>query len=317
MSSIIERMIISLLFFTLLAQCNSDLDKISEIKHDIPMPSAGTIVYQSAEPPLGWHIALASDDYRRRFNLTPGFFDITPEWSPDKRWIVFVRGLPPDTNLRIWKMKYNGDSKIALTPPDKNSSGPQISPDGRWIAFSVRTGKKYDIFIMDTSGRQWQQITNNSTIPFYEMAIYAHPNWAPDGRRIVFDFYRFDTGMSSSLAILDLTTNHFTHLSSVDSLYPYKPDWSPTRDEIVFVCNSPCGGGPKIFRVNADGSNIIQLTSSWGNDEPNWSSDGEMIAYASRDSMQGHDSIWIMNRDGSNKRKLIEIPGADVTAPAW
>jgi Tol biopolymer transport system component len=308
--------IVRLLATIALSQCNSDLDILLEVPHTIPVPDGQSLVYQSSEGGLGWHIMLMSLNYRDTFTLTPGFFDITPQWSPDKRWIVFTRGLPPEGNLRIWKMNFDGKNKSPLTPSEKHCQGGRVSPDSRRIAFGALSGTRYDLFTMDTSGGEWQQVTTSSRIPFYDAATYAFPGWAPDGRRIVFSFHRFDLD-TDGLAIIDLVTNTFYHLSCIDSLRPYDADWSPTRDEIAFVGVVPGTSGTRVFTLALNEKRLLQLTHSWGSSAPDWSPDGETIAYSNKDSLQGDESLWIMNRDGSNPRKLVERPGASLTQPCW
>jgi len=309
---------ILVLFCVLTIACDTQIEELTISTKPISLPDRLTFVYQSSSHAgiKGWHLVLFSLNNNATYKLTSGPFDIIPAWSPDKREIYFTRGIPPNPNLRIWKMRYNGDSKRALTPPDKNCGDPKVSPDGRSIAFISNTGKRWDIFVMDTSGNNWQQITSSSTVPSYEVTTFGYPSWAPDSKRLIFAFHRSDIN-KGGLAVLDLKSNSFRHLSDLDSLKPYSPEWSPTHEEFVFVGIINDGKGPKIFRSNASGGNIVQLTDSWGSSAPDWSLDGKEIAYESQDSLKGYITIWIMDRDGTNKRKLIDVPGVDVTEPAW
>ena len=103
----------------LIAGCNDDLDNnISEVNTPIPIPDTSTIVYQTTEGQRGWHISLTNSNHTKQYQLSPGFLDITPVWSPDKMWIAFVRQIYPDTNFCIWEMRFNGENKIRLTPAD-------------------------------------------------------------------------------------------------------------------------------------------------------------------------------------------------------
>ena len=73
--------------------------------------------------------------------------------------------------------------------------------------------------------------------------------------------------------------------------------------------------------VNADGSNVRQLTSATGLFEccAVWSPDGKQIAYASNPN--GTHDIFVMNADGSKRRLLLggsawDAPGGWKTVPA-
>ncbi|KYK37375.1 MAG: hypothetical protein AYK19_21645 [Theionarchaea archaeon DG-70-1] len=67
--------------------------------------------------------------------------------------------------------------------------------------------------------------------------------------------------------------------------------------------------------MNADGSNVINLTNSVYNDyTPAWSPDGTRIAFSSY--IDGIQNIYAMDADGSNVVNLTNSPGHDYD-PAW
>src|SRR5262249_2353952 len=70
---------------------------------------------------------------------TKGERDSTPRWSPDGRFLLFVRatekdGKPESPQLSILPMA-GGDS-FSFTDLPKGASNPVWSPDGKWIAFT-------------------------------------------------------------------------------------------------------------------------------------------------------------------------------------
>jgi ABC-type sugar transport system substrate-binding protein len=77
-----------------------------------------------------------------------------------------------------------------------------------------------------------------------------------------------------------------------------RPVWSPDGTRIAFVSNRAISeeeGGLHIFVMNADGSDLRQLTFNHWSDWPSWSSDGSMITYT-----DGGD-IFIINADGNSE----------------
>lgn len=82
---------------------------------------------------------------------------------------------------------------------------------------------------------------------------------------------------------------------------------------IAFVSDRE--GTPKIYVINADGSDLRRLTSGPAPDSrPTWSPDGERIAFA-RAGDSSSCGIYAMNADGSSLTRLTTACG-DIT-PAW
>ncbi len=83
--------------------------------------------------------------------------------------------------------------------------------------------------------------------------------------------------------------------------------------QIAFASNGT--GDYEIYVMNADGSNIRQITDSPGKDiYPTWSPDSRMLAFAT--NRDGNWEIYLMNADGSNQTNLTNNP-ADDTQPDW
>jgi TolB protein len=82
------------------------------------------------------------------------------------------------------------------------------------------------------------------------------------------------------------------------------PDWSPDGTQLVFTSPSPSSRHGQVYRINADGSGLTQLTHSHGfdNDNASWSPDGSKIVLKRQGS--GEYAIWIMNADGSGLKRL-------------
>ena len=83
--------------------------------------------------------------------------------------------------------------------------------------------------------------------------------------------------------------------------------------KIVF--QSDRDGDWEIYVMNADGSNVVQLTHNSAADEyPVWSPDGKQIAFKS--NRDGNFEIYVMDADGTNQKRLTNHPSNDED-PAW
>jgi eukaryotic-like serine/threonine-protein kinase len=104
-----------------------------------------------------------------------------------------------------------------------------------------------------------------------------------------------------------------------------QPAWSPDGLQLVFI--SPCRARADIFEtiytdsslylMNADGTNIRQLTNVPGADsDPDWSPDGKEIAFAS--TRDGHKQIYTLDMDSLAVTRLTSTgDNVDTSQPAW
>jgi Tol biopolymer transport system component len=92
-------------------------------------------------------------------------------------------------------------------------------------------------------------------------------------------------------------------------------DWTADGARVVFA--NLVDGHKQIFRMNADGSDLLMLTDTpeTSNTDPEWSPNGEHILFTS--DRDGDMEIYVMNADGSNARNLTQLSEADDAFAAW
>lgn len=88
-----------------------------------------------------------------------------------------------------------------------------------------------------------------------------------------------------------------------------EPVWSPDGTKIAFVASVV---GQDIYVMNADGSNLLNLTNTNGINEtnPSWSVNGT-IAY------ERAGQVWTMNSDGTGQAQFTAITQPSPASPAW
>jgi TolB protein len=85
------------------------------------------------------------------------------------------------------------------------------------------------------------------------------------------------------------------------------------KGRILFDSNRD--GNSDIYVMNADGTNLLNLTNHLAKDEmATWSPDGQKIAFVS--DRDGNQELYLMNADGTNVTRLTHSP-ADEIAPEW
>ena len=90
-----------------------------------------------------------------------------------------------------------------------------------------------------------------------------------------------------------------------DPKWPFSaPEWSPDGTQLVFTSPSPSSRLGQVYRIDADGSGLTQLThgSDIDADTASWSPDGSRIVLKRAGS--GEYAIWVMNADGSGLKRL-------------
>ncbi len=195
--------------------------------------------------------------------------------------------------------------------------GPQMSKPAQgqqWkIVFEGTQDGKGGIYVVNPDGSGLQRLTSAEGGGW-------EPTWSPDRDKILVTSRLHGGGQADEeVYVMDADGSNMRRLTNTpgDSTSSWAADWSPDGQKIVFMSNrggSPPGSdGYDLYVMNADGSNLRQLTRAHGwNATPAWSPDGEHIAFTS--DQDGKDSgIWLIAPDGTGPRRLSDH-GA---RPSW
>ena len=227
----------------------------------------------------------------------PGIHE-TPSWSPSGRRIVFGYSpdlfdpeAPEDFEIRLWTMRSDGSHArpLPMRRPGFDAE-PRYSPNGRWITFArtrppTRKRELFQtaIFIVKAKGGRVHRLTPWADYPDQpspQDAYPEHPTWSPDSSWILFNL-----GPNGTIQRMRPDGSHrHSIVEAREGFGGHKPWYSPDGRRILFVCENwgtlpepPPGFNDDICVMNADGSNIVNLTNTPDVFE-NWPSWGPMPA---------------------------------------
>jgi Tol biopolymer transport system component len=178
-------------------------------------------------------------------------------WSPDGSRIAFM-ARSSTGNLSVMTIQAGGQDLRVLSPADGNSySAPTWSPDGSRIAYLRYNSYGSEIWYMNADGTSPTLVVDCATLA----AHCTSPVWSPvpGDQRIAFSVR---DGDASAIATInaDGTGWHNVIYGTQYATYDLRPSWSPDGTQFVFM--SPINGQGDLYLVNADGTNLRQLTDT-------------------------------------------------------
>ncbi len=222
-------------------------------------------------------------------------------------------------------------------------SDPQISPDGRSVAFVVT---RMDGEADEYRSQVWLMATDGASEPRQLTFGPKHdsmPRWSPDGQTLAF---LSDRGGKAQVWLLPADggeanwAQQLTDIPAGVSYYAWSLDslrlavvslvgdeeQKPLMREITALKYKHDGEGFRdgrkhIFVVDVESGEAKQVSDGdWDDTYPCWSPDGSQIAFASaRHETRDIDSIadiWVVGADGGEARHVTTSSGP-ATMPVW
>src|SRR5437773_7924366 len=220
----------------------------------------------------------------------------------------------------------------------KSVGGTQISPDGKWVAYTITFGDfKQDAFITQIclvssdTGRSFQLTRGEKSS--------TSPRWSPDGRGLAFLSNRIDD--KNQIFLIDPSGGEAQQLTKSETAISNFA-WSEDGKSIAYTATEPTSQPVKDrkeyfgdYDVVREGYSYVQLWTidvaeamkaalvgkqrtkkkDFSIDSFSWSPDGANIAFSATvnpDLIQGVTSdIYLLKLSDDSVRKIVATPGPD------
>ncbi len=240
----------------------------------------------------------------------------TVQFSPDGSRLAYTvlrNDAGRDPVDQVWILTLADGKSICLSAGDEPSGNPQWSPDGKWIAYSGRTGDRHGLIIARPDGGNKRFVASmegtNSPLPTTGRTF----TWSPDSRQIAYVsaqpgpetaeatgdpivitryLYKPTAGEGNShfndnkrlhIFVADVATGQSRQLTN-GTHHEHSIEWSPDGKEIAFISNREPNEDQffnyDLFALNAATGDIRRITATESAEyRPHWSPDGKSIVY--------------------------------------
>jgi Tol biopolymer transport system component len=223
----------------------------------------------------------------------------------------------------IYVSPLDTETPLQLTFRRADDGQPAWSPDGRRLAFKTAQFGSNQLAVINADGSGETLLTR--TFRFSE----GQPAWSPDATKLLYrrtpenplvqngDTWVLDIAGSAADPTQPVTQPVL--LRTGDERYP---SYSPDGTQIAFRGDldlAEPSGDEEIYVMNADGTDVRQLTSNADFDSaPSWSPDGTRILFErapagtfTPGTEAQEKDIYVMRADGTQVRRLTDSPGLD------
>ena len=177
-------------------------------------------------------------------------------------------------------------SGLTVVGTDQAELDPVVSPDGKFVAYTVADRGAFEIWEAPLDG----------AAPAHFVAIGQSPRYSPSGNEIVYT--RIDLDGNKDVWKVDIHSGipfRLTDALEIDDA----PDWSPDGRTIIF--SSERGGVLGLWTVSASGGKRLKLQLV--GHAPRYSPDGETLLY------WADDALWTVGTTSGIPEKLADVDG--------
>ena len=239
-------------------------------------------------------------------------------WAPDGRTLVYsMQG-------SLWRQSLDSDVAQELTSGPGYDYQPDVSHDGRRVAFVRYLKDAMELMELDLASGEIRPLTSNG-------GVNVEPRYSPDDRRLA---WVSTAGTGHFHVFVGEVTRQgvqggaaWPERRSVTPRYYYSafdhelsPTWSPDGKELIYIGNPEISYGTGgLFRRGLAPDAVpvpVRVEETTWRARPDWSPDGKRVIYSSYAGRQWHQ-LWITRAAGGADPLPLSFGDYDNTGARW
>ena len=279
----------------------------------------------------GENIVYVQDGYINIFDVKANQSKKISIIVPSDRWTLRDRVINPkeyihsmnisnDGNITVLEARGDvfvipakkGATKNLSYTPGSREMYPQISPDGKWIAFFSDKSGEYQLYMQKTEGGDWVELTNG-----LDKFVY-HLSWSPDGKKILFgnkEFAIFYVDVESKNLVEIDRSNQLKN----DEFYWEESDysWSPDSKWITYSFTN-FNRNNVIYIYSLDQKKRFALTDDfYDNLYPSFDANGKYLYYVSSRNFNLYMDFYEDNHIEATPQQVMVVQLRDNETPPF
>jgi Tol biopolymer transport system component len=214
----------------------------------------------------------------------------SPRLGPNYLLYISAQG----TSESIWKLANGTGTELWSGQGAHVFGGPAISPDGRYVAFSVRQNGRTLLYVMQADGANARVVTDS-------LDLQGSPAWSPDGQSITSAAEDHGVPHLFRVPVDGRSWAPFVQEYSVD------PVWAPDGSFVVYS-GPDIGTRFSVKAVTADSAShpLPALTLTRGARHLAFLPGGRSLVLL-RGEIQ-HKNLWLIDLETGAERQLTNLP---------
>ena len=221
--------------------------------------------------------------------------------SRDGRWLMYDSNI--NGNADLFRIATTGGTPEQLSNDAADEFAPDLSPDGRTIAFHVwRNGERFI---------ELKSLAGGAILRFATPLRGLYPTWSPDGNAIAFMQLRLvpviavvrrESGMQWSSPNVVVQRAAYPVWSPDGSHLAYGAEDYVSKVDSAMMLDLATGAPRKFIQLGASAPPLDGIAR--------WSFDGTRIFYKAHDA-EGRTSFWSADTHGGAPQLLVRFPNPD------